>query len=244
MRLRSLPGVLLLTALLLLVASSSAVGFYTDWLWFQELGYEGVFLRSLNAQTSVFGATFAAVYLFLFLNLRFARRRTSERPRVVLGRGADGQPLSVDGRQLAGLANPLSIVAAVLVGFMGAANWLPWLSFFHHVAFNATDPIFHRDVSFYVFRLPIYQLIRQQALLVTVIAVVGCAVYYVFSGSFMIEARPGATSWPRIRLIPSARRHLSLLAAWLFGLMAWGAWLDVPSTLLAPTGSSVAFGVG
>ena len=58
---------------------------------------------------------------------------------MVLGRGGDGQPLAVDGRQLAGLANPLSIAAAILIGFLGAANWLPWLSFFHHVAFNATD---------------------------------------------------------------------------------------------------------
>jgi len=86
MRLRGLPGVLLLTAILLFVVPS-AVSFYTDWLWFRELGYEGVFLRSLNAQTAVFASTFAAVYLFLFLNLRFARKRTNERPRVMLGTG-------------------------------------------------------------------------------------------------------------------------------------------------------------
>jgi uncharacterized membrane protein (UPF0182 family) len=243
MRLRGLPGVLLLTAILLFVVPS-AVNFYTDWLWFRELGYEGVFLRSLNAQTGVFAATFAAVYLFLFLNLRFARKRTVERPRVVIGTGSDGRPLSVEGRQLAGLANPISIVAAALMGFMGASNWLPWLSFLHHAAFNVSDPIFHRDVAFYVFRLPIYQLIRQQALVVTLVAIVGCAVYYVFSGSFVIEARPAVSSWPRLRLIPSARRHLSLLTAALLGLFAWGSWLDVPSTLLTPTESSVAFGAG
>jgi len=243
MRLRGLPGVLLLTAILLFVVPS-AVSFYTDWLWFRELGYEGVFLRSLNAQTAVFASTFAAVYLFLFLNLRFARKRTNERPRVMLGTGGDGRPLSVDGHQLAGLANPVSIIAAMLIGFMGASNWLPWLSFFHHVAFNVSDPIFGRDVAFYVFRLPIYQLIRQQALIVTLIALGGCGVYYVFSGSFVIEARPTVSSWPRLRLIPSARRHLSLLTAGLLGLFAWGTWLDVPSTLLTPTDSSVAFGAG
>ncbi|MEO8482034.1 MAG: UPF0182 family protein [Acidobacteriota bacterium] len=243
MRLRGLPGLLLLAAILLFVIPSVA-SFYTDWLWFRELGYEGVFLRALNAQTAVFAGTFAAVYLFLFLNLRFARRRTEERPRVVIGTGGDGRPLSVDGRQLASLANPISIVAAMLVGFMGASNWLPWLSFFHHVAFNVSDPIFHRDVSFYVFRLPIFQLVRQQALIVTLIALVGCGIYYVFSGSFVIEARPAVSSWPRLRLIPSARRHLSLLTAVLLGLFAWGSWLDIPSTLLTPTDSSVAFGAG
>ena len=37
----------LLVALLLVVPS--AAGYYTDWLWYRELGYEHVFLRSLNA---------------------------------------------------------------------------------------------------------------------------------------------------------------------------------------------------
>src|SRR5690349_3076841 len=111
MRLRGFPGLFLLLAVLLFVLPS-AVGYYTDWLWFRELGYEGVFVRTLNAQTAVFGGTFAAVYLFLFLNLRFARRRTAERPHVVLGTSTDGRPISLEGRQLAGLAMPISLIAA------------------------------------------------------------------------------------------------------------------------------------
>jgi uncharacterized protein len=243
MRLRGLPGVLLLVAVVLFVLPS-AVDYYTDWLWFKELGYEGVFLRTLNAQSAVFAGTFAAVFLFLFLNLRFARRRTADRPRVVLGTGGDGRPIALEGRQLAGLAMPVSLFVAGLMGLMGASNWLAWLSLFHHVSFNAADPIFGRDVSFYVFRLPVYQLIRQQTLIVALISLVGCGIYYVFSGSFVIEARPAVSSWPRIRLIPSARRHLSLLTALVLGLLAWGSWLEVPSTLLTPTESSVAFGAG
>jgi uncharacterized membrane protein (UPF0182 family) len=241
MRLRGLPGLLLLAAILLFVLPS-AVGYYTDWLWFRELGYEGVFLRTLNAQSAVFGATFAAVYLFIFLNLRLARRRTADRPRVVLGTGGDGRPIAIEGRQLAGLAVPISLVAALLIGLMGASDWLSWLSFFHHRSFGTTDPIFGRDVAFYVFRLPIYQLVRQQAILVSLIALAGCGVYYVFSGSFVIEARPTASTWPRIRLIPSARLHLSLLTAFVLALLAWGSWLEIPGTLLTPTPSIVAFG--
>ena len=241
MRLRGLPGLIFLAILLLFVVPS-AVAYYTDWLWFRELGYEGIFLRTLNAQTKVFGATFGIVYLFLFLNLRLARGRTADRPRVVLGMGADGRPVSLEGRQIAGLAVPVAGVGALLMSLASASNWLTWLNFLNAVPFGATDPVFGRDVAFYVFRLPVYQMVRQQALLVTLIALVGCGIYYVFSGSFVIEAKPALSPWPRIRLVTIARRHLSLLTALLLGLMAWGAWLEVPNTLLTPTTSSVAFG--
>ena len=53
MRLRGLPGLFLIVSILLFVVPSAAT-FYTDWLWFVELGYEGVFLRTLNAQALVF----------------------------------------------------------------------------------------------------------------------------------------------------------------------------------------------
>ncbi len=234
MRRPGLPGILLVAAILLFVVPS-AVAFYTDWLWFRELGYEGVFLRRINAQAIVFLAAFVPIYLFLYFNLRFARRRTADRPRVVFGTGADGRPISLEGRQLAGLAMPVALVAGLVLGLAAAAHWMQWLSFLHQTPFGQADPLWGRDVSFYVFRLPVYELVRRQALIVSVIALAGGLLYYVFSGSFVLESRPSASSWPRIRLVPTARRHLSLLVALILLLLAWGAWLEIPLTLLTPT---------
>jgi uncharacterized membrane protein (UPF0182 family) len=238
MRLRSLPGLLLLAIALLFVVPSAAE-YYTDWLWFRELGYEGIFLRTLNAQSAAFSITFAIVFTFVYVNLRYARRRALDRPAVVLGVGADGRPISLEGRRLAGLALPVALVLAGLTGFTAALNWLDWLSFFHGVPFGQQDPLFHRDVGFYVYRLPIYESVREQALLISVLTLLGCAAYYLFSGSFVIEARAGASGWPRVRLMTAARRHLSLLVALAFSLLAVGAWLDIPGTMLNATPQSV-----
>ena len=51
MTIKKLP--ILLGLFLLITGVPSAAKFYTDWLWFKELGYESVFLRSLSAQALV-----------------------------------------------------------------------------------------------------------------------------------------------------------------------------------------------
>src|SRR5690606_12177431 len=65
---------------------------------------------------------------------------------------------------------------------------------------------------------------------------------YLFTGSFVIESDPASSGWPRLRLVPRARLHLSLLVALMLALMAWGAWLEIPGTMLSPTDARVAFG--
>ena len=121
----------------------------------------------------------------------------------MLGTGADGRPIALEGRQLAAFAGPVSLIVALFVGWIGAANWLRWLTFFHGVPFGTTDP--HLRARRRVLRLQPADLpdrpaagaarhgdrARRAALL-----------YYVFSGSFVVESRPGVSSWPRIRLDP------------------------------------------
>jgi uncharacterized membrane protein (UPF0182 family) len=232
----NLPG-LLVALVILLFALPSAVRFSTDWLWFTELGYADVFLRTLNAQVIAFTATFLAAFAFLFVNLRIARG-TITRPQIVLGTGVDGRAIAIEGKRLAALATPVALVIAFVTGLNGGRHWLDWLKYFNAQPFGQVDPLFGRDVGFYVFSLPVLTLLQQQALLLTALALVGSGVYYVLSGSFVIEARPGA--FPQFRLIPAARKHLGLLIALAAGLLAWSAWLRMPGLLL--TQATVLFG--
>jgi hypothetical protein len=229
---RRFPGLLLAAVVLLLVVPSS-VRYYTDWLWFRELGYEGIFLRTLNAQLTVFTATFTVVFLFLYFNLRLARG-TITRPHIMFGTAADGRAIALETGPLAKLALPAAVVVALGLGVAGARDWLLWLNFFNGVPFGEADPLFGRDVAFYVFRLPIWRAIQQLTMVTGLLTLIGCGLYYVLSGSFIIESRPQAGFWPRIRLVTSARRHIGLLAALVFLTLAWSTWLQVPTTLLTP----------
>jgi uncharacterized membrane protein (UPF0182 family) len=225
-------------AFTLLLVVPSAAGYYTDWLWYRELGYEHVFLKSLNAQGTVFLATFVAVFAFLLVNLRLAQGAL-RRPPVVVGHTRDGRPLTIQSSDIVGWARPGAMIVALMFGLSGASNWLAWLSFFNAVPFGDRDPLFGRDVAFYVFRLPIWQSIREQALVVTFLALLSSAMLYLLSGSFVLEARGGGMALPRFRLVPRARKHLALLGALIFALLAWGTWLAMAHTLLTPSGGAV-----
>lgn len=240
MTLRGLPGLILVAAILLLAVPSTAA-FYTDWLWFQELGYQGVFLRTLNAKFVLFAGTFAVAFIFLFVNLRLARKALS-RPQFILGTTEDGRPIVVESKSLASLLLPVAIVVSFLLAISAANHWLEWLSAFNAVSFDERDVLFNRDVSFYVFQLPILDLVRQQALLLTVLALGASGLLYLLSGNVSMEPRYGVAFWPRMNLATSARRHLMVLLAMLFALMAWGTWLELPRTLLTGSATNVVFG--
>ncbi len=66
----------------LFFAGPSLIRFYTDWLWFGEVGYQQVFLTMIRAQGTLFTITFAIGAVWLTLNLRVAlgdRRRSASR---------------------------------------------------------------------------------------------------------------------------------------------------------------------
>src|SRR6185312_13081708 len=152
---RTVLGLVLLVGVLVF-AIPSAASFYTDWLWYRELGFDRLFLRTINAEGSVFGITFLIVWLFLLLNLRIASRAVRQ-PHIVLGSGRDGQPVVVEGKTVARWLMPATAIAGFIFGASAAgASYLDWLNYFHVAPFGAADPIFGRDVSFFVFRLPIY----------------------------------------------------------------------------------------
>ena len=112
---------LLLAALLVFTGIPSFAEFYTDWLWFQELGYEQVLLKSLSAQATTGIAVGAVVFVILWLNLRLSlrllRRRefaiaTPEGPRII----------TVDTGRMRSIIYAAALVAAVLIGLYSASS--------------------------------------------------------------------------------------------------------------------------
>jgi uncharacterized membrane protein (UPF0182 family) len=223
--------ILVLFALILVIPSMAE--FYTDWLWFEELGYEQVFVRSLSAQGTVGGLTGLAAFALLVVNLRLALR--SMRPREIMIATAQGpQMIAINPERLKPLATLAALGAALLIGLYGAAHWETWLMYLHATPFGKADPILGRDIGFYVFTLPLLELVQGQAFAALMLTTVAVAAAHFAGGNLALDPLRGLfVSGP-------ARRHLAFLAAALLLVLALGAWLRIPQLLSTPSG--VVFG--
>ena len=217
-----------LIALLLLVALPSFAQLYTEWLWFGETGYQAVFLKSLTTRGLLGLGVFAAVFAVLLGNLRFAIGGPN-RPRVVFPGGGDIPPLVVEPQHLRWLTAGAALLAGLFVASIASGQWLVVLRYLNAVPFGEADPLFGRDAGFYIFTLPLLDIVRSLLLAVLVLSIAGAGALYVLSGrlsvtpqGLQVDARP--------------RQHLALLIAGVFLLLSAGAYLDMPRMLTTPAG--------
>jgi uncharacterized membrane protein (UPF0182 family) len=226
---RPLRFTIIVVALLLFFGGPSLVSYYTDWLWFGEAGYRQIFTVMLGTQALLFTVVFAVSAFWLAANVSAALRAVGDIRPVFTTR--DGVDFVLPGRQqMRSLALGIAIVLAVLIGLFASSRWLTWLGWRNAVPFGEADPVLGYDVSFYLFTLPFLQLVRGLAQALVFLAAVAAGAVYLVSNTV-------STGYPgQIRMSPAARRHLSLLAAAFFLLLAVGAWLGRAELLTTASG--------
>ena len=206
----------------------AAVDFLTDWLWFGEVGFRGVYLTELTSRAVLAAGMFAVALAWLTFHVRHALNSVSATPSTFTTR--EGFAVALPTRdQLRPLVLLLVAGAAFLFASYASSQWLTILSWWHQVPFGKSDPVLARDAAFYVFTLPLLELARGLALGLVVLAAAGSTALYVTSGQM------GLTPFG-INVGAGARRHLTWLAAALFVVLAVGAWLSRVQELVSPSG--------
>jgi uncharacterized membrane protein (UPF0182 family) len=191
------------------VAIRMAAHLETDWMWFHELGQERVFW-TLVASRSVAGGVIAlATIAFLLVNLWVVERSAPDR------RAPGGPRAGRRTRTLLWALVGACIGAGVLIGrSVVLSDWQRILLWLHRSDFGITDPLFHRDVGFFVFSLPLYRNVVHWLLLITAIALVCAAGAHAATGAIRVQPSPIAAT-------RAARAHLLVLGALLLVLVAW-----------------------
>ena len=230
---RPQPIVILLLVLLVLGLTVQVVPFYTDWLWFGEVGYTQVFTGILALRGALFLAMAVGVLVFLWANLTFAARTAA--PDVIWELEDQlGLPGRVVIEPLIRRFLPIVLALLALVsGLRATAHWQTVLEYLNGGPFGIADPLFGRDLSFFVFVLPFWRLVHGWAFTLATATILLTLVIYVLQRSLVLTTRGP-------RLAAGARTHLLGLAALALALRAVGFWLDRFELVYSPRG--VVFG--
>jgi uncharacterized protein len=219
----------------LLSTVGQIVGFYTDWLWFGEVQFTSVFLTILRTQILVGLVTGVAFFAILYGNVALAWR-LAPREALVEADDALGLPSPEILRPYARrLTLPVSMTLALLAGWMGTDRWELVLKALNPTPFGIRDPLFEREVAFYVFQLPLWNSLY--GWLMSVLILSGLATIAVSFCTRGIQVLSSGVSISR-----RTRGHLLSLAALLLLLKAAGYWLAMFDLLFSRRG--VAFGAG
>jgi len=213
-------GVILIV---LYVVLNIAKSIYADWLWFQAEGYSSVYSKTIITKVWLF-FTGAGVFLAFFLGnlllaLRLMRRPPQAGPRVIVVDEVGLRRIILVGI-IAG-----SLFLAVIFGSIAAGQWDTMLRYLNGQPFGEEDPVFGRDIGFYVFSLPALQFMQGWALGAAVVTTIGVAGAYVLRASAATAARLLGGGAP-FEMTTAIRAHLSGLLVIVIGLFVWRYWLS------------------
>ena len=216
------PSPLAITLTILAVITGALValsGFYVDWLWFESVGFTGVWSTVLTTKIALFVVAGLLTSLIISLNVYLAfRRRPFYVPTSVEADNLERYRATID--PIRKLVFAGIVLVLFYFGGTSASNlWGSWLLFRNSTEFGVQDPQFGLDVSFFAFRLPFFQTLIGWGISTLILATLAsAAVHYLYGG-----IRPQV---PQERTTVAARVQLSVLLGLIVLLKAVAYWFD------------------
>ncbi len=218
-----------LSLVVFIVVLPQFIPLYIDWLWFRDVGFEQIFTAKLNAQayTALAGALagFAVSFASIWFSMRVTRGRT-----VTITAYRQVLP-QID---VLRYFDYLKIIVPVVVGLFAALvlnnNWLTFLYYANSAAAGQADPIFGKDISFYLFSLPVHEIISSVLMFILVVSLVASAVNYLLKGALFFSEKGVIVERP-------AAAHLSVMGALIFLVLAYKAYIGMHAILYSSHGS-------
>ena len=206
--------------------------FFTNYLWFDSVNLNSVWIKILLTRGALVGATSLLAFIFIFTNLRLAVRAT---PVMDIFESFESQdPLS----RFRAWTNERflryrlwgTIGLSLFLGAGASQLWEQVLLFLNQQSFGVVDPVFQADVSRYVFGLPLYRLFVSWGFQLVILTSLIIVLFFVATGA--LQLRQG-----RLPEVSSgAKAHLSVLLAFIAILKALAYRLDSMELLYSPRG--------
>jgi uncharacterized membrane protein (UPF0182 family) len=212
--------------IVLIASLRGLASFWTDYLWFQSVGFTSVFKGVLLTKVVLSLVFIAILFLLMLASLTVVDRMTP--PDVD---PATTNELVVRYRDLAfNRAGRIRVLVSAIFGLLGGIGadrqWNSWDLFRYRVSFGVADPQFHKDVGFYVFELPFIRFLISWSFEAVIVVLLVSAVFHYLNGGISPQA-----STDRVR--PAVKAHISVLLGVLAAVKAVGYYYDRLSLVLS-----------
>ena len=221
-KLRRNPLAITLIALVILGGILVSISsFYADLLWFKSVGYQSVWQTTLFTKASLFIVVGLLTAVIVLLNVMIAyRNRPVYAPMAIEADNLERYRTQIEPKKKL-FAFGIFALVFYMSGSSATPLWAGWLQFKNSTDFGVKDPQFGLDISFFAFKLPIYQSIIGWATTTLIIALIAAvAVHYVYSAIRLPQ--PGQKS----STTGAAQVQLSILLGLIVLTKAAAYWLD------------------
>jgi uncharacterized membrane protein (UPF0182 family) len=187
---------------------TSAGSFWTDYLWFESVGYENVWQRRLGMSLLLGAIGLGFTFAVLWLNLKLVDRFS---PSWVPFDLSQEEELAERFREwIEPRVRQVRIWVMVAFSLILGLTMVSWrdqvFMFFNSQSVGVDDPIFDTDVGFYIFRLPLLDSVTDWLFNLLVVSLIVVVVAYYVSGGIRFDGR-------RFTVTRPAKTHVSILLA-------------------------------
>ncbi len=219
-------GLVIGSVVILLVGLNVARAIFTDWLWFSNVSFLSVFTTILWTRVWMFLVGAGLFALLITPSVILARRRA---------RGESILPLPAEflswlDRLLVVGIIVAALILSIVLGVATSSNWELVLRFAHTTPFGILDPVFQNDISFFVFTLPVLEMIQSLFLTAFIVLIVATGLVYI--AHYSLRGIPFAVT-------PWIRGHLATLGSLIFFDLAFSHLLNRYNLLFSESGAVV-----
>ncbi len=217
-------GTLVIAAIIIaafVVAFFIFAGLFTDWLWFDQVGFASVLTTQWIAGSIMFviGFLAMAIPVWVSIDVAFRWRPVYAKLNSQLDRYQQVvEPL----RKLAMIGIPA--VLGFFAGIAASTRWEMVLTWLNRTPSGKTDPQFGLDVSFYLFELPFYQAVLAFASAVVLLSAIAAVATSYLYGALRFNGR-------EVRISKTARIQFAITGAVYLLLQGASIWFDQYATL-------------
>ena len=214
--------------------------FLVDIWWFDSVGYEAYFWQRALYRYAVLGSVSIFFFLIFFLNFWVASRFLGA---TLPAKTPTAASLKSYRRLLRGFRTgsmwvytPLSIILSVVIALPLYERWEAFLLYLFSPRANVTDPVYGKDIGYYLFAYPIYTLIQHRLLIAFGVLLAAITLLY------LVERRILARE--EKRLPAGAKAHISILVFLVFLIEIWDFVLQRYGLLYSRSHLPLFFGPG